>query len=49
MPRIARIFIGSSSEALDAAQSVRSLLKADAEMIMWNEGVFNKGAVGTSM
>ena len=43
MPRVARIFIGSSSEALNVAQSVRSLLKADAEITIWNERVFKQG------
>jgi CAP12/Pycsar effector protein, TIR domain len=44
MPRAARIFIGSSSEALEAAQAVRSLLaSADMHVTLWNEGFFRQG------
>lgn len=32
------VFIGSSSEGLDFARAVRSLLTHDAEITMWNEG-----------
>ncbi|MGD0609042.1 MAG: nucleotide-binding protein [Streptosporangiaceae bacterium] len=41
--RTARIFIGSSSEALGAAHAVRSLLAADADITLWNEGFFRQG------
>jgi hypothetical protein len=34
------LFIGSSSEGLDLARAVRSLLSDDAEVTVWNEGVF---------
>jgi hypothetical protein len=37
------VFIGSSSEGLDFARAVRSLLKEDAEVTMWNEGFFRLG------
>jgi hypothetical protein len=37
------LFIGSSSEALAFAQAVRFGLEADAEVTMWNEGVFPLG------
>ncbi len=41
MPGAVRIFIGSSSEALEAAQAVRSLLaSADMDIKLWNEGFF---------
>jgi len=44
MPRKARIFIGSSSEALEAARAVRSLLvSADAEITLWSENFFRQG------
>jgi hypothetical protein len=43
MSRAAHIFIGSSSEALVAAQAVRSLLTADACITLWNEGFFRQG------
>ena len=34
------LFIGSSSEGLDFARAVRSLLVHDAEVTLWNEGFF---------
>jgi hypothetical protein len=34
------LFIGSSSEGLDLARAVRSLLAEDAEVTLWNEGLF---------
>lgn len=34
------VFIGSSSEGLDFARAVRSLLCQDAEITLWNEGFF---------
>jgi hypothetical protein len=37
------LFIGSSSEGLDLARAVRSALAADAEVTLWNEGVFALG------
>jgi len=37
------LFVGSSSEGLEFARAVRSLLKDDAEVTIWNEGVFNLG------
>ena len=43
LSRTARIFIGSSSEALEAAQAVRSLLASDAHITLWNEGFFRQG------
>ncbi len=44
MPGAVRIFIGSSSEALEAAQAVRSLLaSADMDIKLWNEGFFRQG------
>jgi len=41
--RAVHIFIGSSSEALGAAQAVRSLLATDAHITLWNEGFFRQG------
>ena len=38
------VFIGSSTEGLDFAKAVRSLLAADAETTLWNEGFFEIGA-----
>ena len=37
------LFIGSSSEGLDFARAVRSLLATDAEVTLWNEGFFPVG------
>jgi hypothetical protein len=37
------VFIGSSSEGLEFARAVRSLLAADAEITLWNEGFFSLG------
>jgi hypothetical protein len=37
------LFIGSSSEGLSIAQAVRAGLEADAEVTIWNEGVFPLG------
>jgi hypothetical protein len=37
------LFIGSSSEGLDFARAVRSLLANDAEVTLWNEGFFLVG------
>jgi len=37
------IFIGSSSEGLEFARAVRSLLAQDAEVTLWNEGFFEIG------
>jgi len=37
------LFIGSSSEGLDLARAVRSLLTDDAEVTLWNEGLFAIG------
>src|SRR5579872_5359803 len=37
------LFIGSSSEGLDFARAVRTSLDADAEVTVWNEGVFKLG------
>ncbi len=45
MPRKARIFIGSSTEALDAAHAVRSLLaSADIEIDLWSENFSRPGS-----
>ncbi|MGB2571729.1 TIR domain-containing protein [Micromonospora citrea] len=43
MTRRARVFIGSSSEGLGAAQAIRSLLAHDAQVTLWNEGHFRSG------
>lgn len=43
MARRARVFIGSSSEGLAAAQAIRSLLAHDAQVTLWNEGLFRSG------
>jgi hypothetical protein len=40
-----RVFIGSSSEGLEAARAVRGLLHKDAECKVWNEGVFPIGEI----
>jgi hypothetical protein len=37
------LFIGSSSEGLDFARAVRSLLAQDVEVTLWNEGFFAVG------
>jgi len=37
------VFIGSSSEGLPFAQAIRSLVVADAEITLWNEGFFKLG------
>jgi len=37
------LFIGSSSEGLEFARAVRSSLAADAEVTIWDEGVFPLG------
>ena len=33
-------FVGSSSKGLELARAVRSLLTDDAEVTLWNEGLF---------
>ena len=38
------LFIGSSTEGLDFARAVRALLEEDAEVTLWNEGLFALGA-----
>jgi hypothetical protein len=40
------VFIGSSSEGLEFARAIRSLLSPDAEVTLWNEGLF---AVGSTL
>jgi hypothetical protein len=37
------IFIGSSTEGLEFARAIRSLLKDAAEVTLWNEGFFRPG------
>jgi len=37
------LFIGSSTEGLDFARAVRTSLKDDAEITLWNEGFFAPG------
>jgi hypothetical protein len=37
------LFVGSSTEGLDLARAVRSLLTEDAEVTLWNEGLFAIG------
>lgn len=37
-------FIGSSSEGLDFARAIRSLLADDAEITLWREGFFRSGS-----
>jgi predicted nucleotide-binding protein len=37
------VFIGSSSEGLEVARSVREQLKPDVEITIWHEGVFGLG------
>lgn len=37
------LFVGSSSEGLDLARAVRSLLTDDAEVTLWSEGLFAIG------
>jgi predicted nucleotide-binding protein len=39
----ASVFVGSSSEGLEFARAVRALLEPDAEVTLWNEGVFELG------
>ena len=38
------VFIGSSSEGLEFARAVRSLLTKEAEVTVWNEGFFGLGS-----
>jgi hypothetical protein len=38
------LFVGSSSEGLDFARPVRALLAEDAEVTLWNEGLFGIGS-----
>jgi hypothetical protein len=38
------VFIGSSSEGVEFARAARSLLEADGEVTLWNEGLFRVGA-----
>lgn len=37
-----RIFIGSSSEAIDLAETAKSLLDSDFEVTIWNESIWDK-------
>jgi predicted nucleotide-binding protein len=37
------VFIGSSSEGLEFARAIRSLLNSDSEVTLWNEGFFKLG------
>lgn len=37
------LFVGSSSEGIEFARAVRSLLAQDAEVTLWNEGFFGLG------
>jgi hypothetical protein len=37
------VFIGSSSEGLPFARAAKTLLEADAEITLWNEGLFQVG------
>ncbi len=37
------LFVGSSSEGLDLARAVRTLLAEEAEVTLWNEGFFGIG------
>jgi hypothetical protein len=37
------LFVGSSSEGLELARGVRQLLAPDAEVTLWNEGLFDLG------
>jgi len=39
------VFIGSSSENLEFARAIRSLLAQDAEVTVWQEGTFSVGSV----
>lgn len=37
------VFVGSSSEGLEFARAVRSLLESDSEVTVWREGAFRVG------
>ena len=39
------IFVGSSTEGLEFARAIRSLLQDEAELTLWNEGFFGVGNV----
>jgi hypothetical protein len=38
------LFVGSSTEGIEFARAVRGLVREDAEVTLWNEGVFNIGS-----
>ncbi len=42
-PARSSIFVGSSSEGVEFARAVRSALESDAEVTVWDEGVFELG------
>jgi len=39
------IFVGSSTEGIEFARAIRSLLRDDAQLTLWNEGFFGVGNV----
>jgi hypothetical protein len=42
-PLAPSVFVGSSSEGVEFARAVRSLLEQDADITLWNEGFFGLG------
>jgi len=40
MPKKPSLFIGSSTEGLEVARALRTQLNNDAEVTIWNEGIF---------